>query len=395
MSVSAIPIQGGAEQAFWAQVPADMINGQALVQVTNASHPDWSYAPDVNTPILIRDASSVDGESGLQIIAMDPSGMMVDIFVLYTSTNGYPQPAQTAIQEPAAYTADVTVIWRDEAGHPLNTLTETLNAGESRTYTADGYDGYVLISGNPSVTVTANADGTVYPAGVIEFIYAIPAPATSDVTLVWQDEAGNPFNVMSDTLTAGESRSYEAGELPGYILISGNPVVTVTANSDGTVSPSSTIVFVFAPAAPTTADVTVIWRDEAGNPFNVVTDTVAAGESRMYSALEMPGYELVSGNPSVTVNVNADGSVYPSNLIEFVYAAAAQAQFITADVTVIWRDEAGNPFSMVTDTLAAGENRTYDAMDIPGYALISGNLSVTVPFTKFQISETSALEGLC
>ena len=179
------------------------------------------------------------------------------------------------------------------------------------------------------------------------------------VTLQYLAEDGS--KIHEDTTSRGimgEEGVITAEKIPGYFLKEGQPSYNITYTDK-----AQTFKLVYTTTPPTGANVTVHYRDEAGNA--IADDVVLSGYlEREYSSEEkmFPDYVL-KDKPA-----NAKGyfSTIPQE-VTYVYTKKT-----VSNVTVHYRDENGQ--SIADDEVLSGKlDSSYEtkSKDIPNYVLVS------------------------
>ena len=225
--VTATPVEGSVEQAFWAQVPQEaMASGVSLL----LTHPGHSYAfqPADGEPLtgLMDAGDTMDSQLAVPIYAFEGE-QLADSYLLYVSTQ--PQPQTGTDLPPQPVQAQVMVIHRDEAGTVFAQETATISAGMPQTFYAGMFEGYELAS-DETVTVLVDDFGIATPA-MVEFVYR-RQPTRATVPVTHRDEYGNILEQNSFEVTENEPQTFSAGNYAGYELVS-DAQVTVSVDSNG------------------------------------------------------------------------------------------------------------------------------------------------------------------
>ncbi len=186
---------------------------------------------------------------------------------------------------------DVTVKYQDEAGNSIaSDSVLTGNVGEEYNATRLDIEEYrlVAVEGNERGTFTNEAQTVTYT-----YVKEQEPVAAADVTVKYQDEAGNP--IAPDSVLSGH-----VGDVyrTAAVWIEGYALVAVEGDERGTfTNEAQTVTYTYekeqAPVAA--ADVTVKYQDEAGNP--IAPDSVLSGhvgEDYHTAAVWIEGYTLVA-----------------------------------------------------------------------------------------------------
>lgn len=291
------------------------------------------------------------------------------------NTSGVASPAGVTFTyqaPPRAVTAQVTIYYKDQDGTELAQEISTFDQG-MHTVSANSAkvpQDYTL-TGNSSVSLTVNADGTATPASVT-FIYRAPVSATIPVT--YQDASGITLGTENLTLREGAGNiSADDSKVPqGYVLTSARDVA-VTVGADGTASPAGVT---FTYKAPVIATLAVAYQDNKGAALNSESKTLGEGTHTISADdSKVPAGYTLKGERSVLVAVAADGTLEPAS-VTFIYQAPVSIQ-----VPVLYQDEQGTELARDTLTARLGRNTaTANDSKVPsGYLLTSARIiEVTV-----------------
>ncbi len=261
--------------------------------------------------------------------------------------------------------ADVNVKYQDEDG---NTIAPDVvikgNVGDPYTSTEKTITGYTFkeIEGN-ATGIISNTVQTV------KYIYTKNPVVGADVTVRYQDEAGNtiaPNVVLSGNI--GEPYVTSQETIPGHTFkeVQGNAVGIFTNSLQA-------VTYIYTKDPILGENVIVKYQDENGNaiaPDDVLNGFI--GEPYVTSQKTIPGYTIkqVQGN---TVGI------FTSSLqtVTYIYA---KDPITGADVTVKYQDEEGSAIS--PDIVLSGsidESYSTSQETIPGYTFkeLQGNATGT------------------
>ena len=218
-----------------------------------------------------------------------------------------------------------------------------------------------------------------------------PEPVTGSVDVVYVNQAdGAELARETRSLTQGDnSIQANSGKVPqGYTLV-GSDTQNVTLYADGTKSPE-TVTFTYAPPAPATGTVDVVYVSEAdGSELGRETRELTQGDNPIQanSGKVPQGYTLV-GSDTQNVTLYADGTKSPET-VTFTYAPPAPATG-TVDVVYVSQTD-GSELARETRPLAQGNNPIQaDSSKVPqGYTLVgSDTQSVTLNADGSKSPET-------
>lgn len=223
-----------------------------------------------------------------------------------------------AAVKPVVRQVEAPVVCYDENGAELQRSSVTVTMDMPAFVSAPEIPGYVS-SGDATVTLYLNSDGTLWPEAAV-FRY-IRAAAEANVSVLAVTEDGARLDAQTFRVTENAPLTFAAPEVPGYQVI-GDGVVTVTVDPFGQISPSDTVVFTYA-KLKASAMVTAVWRAADGQVLDTELREIKEGEQAVFTARTFDGYALVSPE-TVTATVTAAGAVVPE-VIEFVYQAQPAA----------------------------------------------------------------------
>ena len=316
---------------------------------------------------------------------MVPAGMELTSarsIVVYASSQGVTFPSTVIFTYRAAIKASIQVLYRDAANNPLFNETRQFAPG-THTITADDSrapSGYQL-QGNRSVQVTVYANGTVSQNQVI-FTYAMPVSA--QLTIEYRDTDGNTLHTETRALGQGTHPiTANDGRVGSGYTLQNARTVNVTVYQNGMLS-QDRVVFLYA--RPVSANVTVIYQDNANKEFfrhtltfSQGTSTVTANDGRAPS-----GYVLQSAR-NVQVNVSSAGVANPAQVV-FTYAPPAPP--VTVNVPVVYKDQDGAILHSTTVSVssAAPQKITADKSKAPSGYVLSGSSTVTVTVSSAGVA---------
>ncbi len=304
-------------------------------------------------------------------------------FAYISNTLVYYFPYQTPIPLGSQFT--VPVYYRTTQGQTLKTVFAPLRAGQN-LITADDTQvpGYRLISAR-SVYVTLGSNGQPVPSGVI-FTYEPGYLQPTTPPVMAATVPVNYRNVFNQVL-ATETRMLTPGahlvradlsKVPAGYYLSGATDAVVFVSTIGTAAPSS-VNFILSQSSaatpqPTSAVVSISYRDELGSVLYTTSQTVPPGYATITANDGfVPAGMTLTSSRNVMVFVSDQGISYPSGVI-FTYKRPSQA-----NVQVVYADAAGRPLYSETRTLSQGTHTVIaDDGKVPrGYVLQSAR-SVTV-----------------
>jgi len=304
-------------------------------------------------------------------------------FAYISNTLVYYFPYQTPIPLGSQYT--VPVYYRTTQGQTLRTVFAPLRAGQNIISADDSQvPGYRLISAR-SVYVTLGSNGLPVPSGVIftyepGYLQPTPPPVmAATVPVNYRNVFNQVLATETRTLTPGAHLvRADLSKVPAGYSLSGATDAVVVVSTSGTAAPSAVNFLLSQSSAatprPTSAVVSISYRDETGNVLHTASQTVPPGYATITAndSLVPAGMTLTSSR-SVMVFVSDQGVSYPSGVI-FTYKRPSQAS-----VQVVYADAAGRPLFSETRNLPQGTHIvTADDSKVPrGYVLQSAR-SVTV-----------------
>ncbi|XRJ97397.1 MucBP domain-containing protein [Latilactobacillus sakei] len=268
---------------------------------------------------------------------------------------------QTYIITVKKFGGNITAKYQDEAGNQL-IVPEIFKGDIGDAYQTEqkevpGYT-YKAVKGNPNGIFSDKAQTVTY-------IYTKDPVQAADVTVKYEDEAGNTIadNVrLSGNI--GDTYQTEQKEISGYTY------KVVKSNPNGIFSDKAqTVTYVYTKDPVQAADVTVKYEDEAGNTIaDNITLSGNIGDAYQTEQKEISGYtyKAVKGNPNGIFSDKAQ-------TVTYIYTKdPVQA----ADVTAKYEDEAGNTIAD-NITLSGNIGDTYQTMqkEVPGYTYkeVKGN----------------------
>lgn len=294
-----------------------------------------------------------------EIILEDGSYAFVTNSLVYF--NPYPNPIPLGSQ----YT--LPVYYRTATGQNIKTINVPVRVGQN-TITADDSQaqGYRLTS-TRSVYVSVDAGGRANPSGVIftyePLVQTTPRPY-ANVQVQYRDSQNQLVASETRTLVQGAQLvRADALKLPSGYYLSGNSDAVVVVSYDGTVSPS-VVNFVVARTVvqtpqPTSAVISISYRDETGKVLHTTSQTVSPGYTTITANDRLvPSGMTLTSTRDVTVFVSTQGVSFPSGVI-FTYKAPTQA-----NVQIVYQDQFGRnlysevrPYAQGTHTVTADDSR--------------------------------------
>ena len=279
----------------------------------------------------------------------------------------------------------VTAQYRTPQGQILRTVEVPVRPGQNIVTADDSLvPGYRLTS-TRSVYVFVDAAGKAVPNGVIfnyEPLYqqATPAPAVQAIVPVYYRNIYN--QVMSSEYRALPPGTHlvhaDVTRIPAGYTLTGASDAVVIVSYYGTAAPEA-VNFIISQSIvqtprPTSAEVTVSYRDEMGSVLYTEKRTLPPGYATITADdSRVPAGMSLTSSRSVVVYVSNQGFAYPSGIV-FTYKAPSQA-----NIQIIYRDSAGAilytqmmPLSQGTHTITADDGR------VPAGYVLQGARSVQV-----------------
>ncbi|WP_164506586.1 MucBP domain-containing protein [Lapidilactobacillus mulanensis] len=262
--------------------------------------------------------------------------------------------------------ADVTVHYQDDNGNTI-APDKILGGNIGDTYqtnrlTIPGYT-YKKVQGDVSGNFTGEAQTVTY-------IYTKDPVIGSNVTVHYQDEAGNQI-APNDTLTGFVGDDYHSTQLriAGYTfkeVENDNAIGKFTTEKQ-------TVTYIYTKNPVVGADVTVHYQDEAGNP--IAPDKILSGnigETYQSEKLVLPGYTFKEVQGNVTGAFTADAQT-----VKYIYT---KDPVVGGGVTVNYQDDKGQ--TIAPDKILSGnigEAYETEKLDISGYTFreVQGQTSGT------------------
>ena len=256
----------------------------------------------------------------------------------------------------AAAAADVTVNYQDEAGNKLadsETLTGLVGDDyQSKMKTIAGYTFKEIKDNNATGKFTDAAQTVTY-------VYTKDPVKGADVTVNYQDEAGNKIT-DSEILTGNVGATYASVQkaVAGYTF---KEVKDNNATGQFT-SAAQTVTYVYTKDPVQGADVTVNYQDEAGNKVadsEMLSGNI--GDSYTTKQKTVPGYTFKEVRQTRMAGIFTEAP----QTVTYVYT---KDPVVTSNVYAQYQDEAGHEIAK-TETFQGAIGTTYQTKQkaITGY----------------------------
>ncbi|MBW9090996.1 hypothetical protein JNB91_24605, partial [Rhizobium wenxiniae] len=342
-------------------------NPSPIVTVTS---PDTT-GPDAASDLNVNDTGTVltgRGEPGATVTITNEAGDTIG-----TGTVAQNGTFSIGLTPPQTDGGDLQVILTDAGGNPSDpTITPSpdLIGPDAPTGITVGTGGTTLTGqGEPGATVTVTNEagqvvgtGTVGPTGEISIPLNPAQTAGGDLTVVLEDESGNPSTPVTvtapDTLEPDQPGNLTVNTAGTILTGTGEIGTTVTVTNaagqpvgTGTVGPDGTFTIGLSPAQTDGGNLSVTLEDESGNvsdPGTVPTTDTTPPAAPGGLVVEEGGTTLTgTGEPGATVTVtNAAGQPVGTTTVEedgSFSVTLNPAQIDGGNLQVVQTDEGGNP----------------------------------------------------
>ncbi|AMM20172.1 hypothetical protein AX769_08325 [Frondihabitans sp. PAMC 28766] len=323
-----------------------------------------------------------------------------DVTIVYKDADGNPigDPKTVHTDANGGFTDTLVV----PAGTPAGdlTITGTDAAGDTATATAT-----VVIPASPTLTA---GPADVKPGGTVT-IDSAGWPPNSDVTVVYKDANGAPIGDPKTVHTDADGKftdtlTVPAGTVPGALSATGTNSAGATATDSVTVVPDPAITATPTPVKPggtltatstgwpADTDVTVVYKDAAGNPVGdphtvhtdadgAFTDTLAVPQGTPAGDLTITGMDAAGDTATTTATVAAPdvptlaagpASVKPGDTVTVNSGGWPP----NSDVTVVYKDANGAPIGDPKTVRTDGDGKFTDTLTVPD-GTVPGALTAT------------------
>lgn len=336
-SVQALPVDIGADRAYWATVDASAL-GKTLNVAAITADPAYSFylldewggqttAFTFQPEMDALDASYEYAHMLFYAVNGEQADMPVLLFV---STKALPEAERPF--EP--YPVQVRVNYVTEDGRTLDTQYAECWAGEITPVWASSVmtDGYVIV-GSETAEVSVDQNGNANPAE-ITFVYreiATPTPVPTEeptptpvaevaVPVMYCHKNGDILDEQEVFLAPGDHVvQANSSKVADYVLV-GDSAVYLTVYPDGTTNMGS-VVFYYDDPAPAEAYVSVYYYHENGTLLDMQEILLTEGPHVITASSDAVRSYEPAGPISVDVTVYPNGSAEPA-YVQFLYKDA-------------------------------------------------------------------------
>ncbi len=376
MQVQAMPVPWSQNQAFWAQVPADVPLDTLTVTPMHPNHAYTFQLGDDFGTVTWQDAGTeLLEDAGIMIRAYE-NDMLVDTYQLYVSTL-IAMPEEPPV---VPLTATVEVTWLSDDGMVNESSFETVTQGMPLTFAPREYPGYVCLNPDP-VTVDVGPDG-MPTQGRVEFRYQKEAAPNAEVAVRHVAQDGTVLFETVDSLAPGTQQTYGKMDFAGYTCLDETPI-TVTVDANG-VADRASVEFYYQVFIPN-AEVAIRHIAQDGTVLSETVDSLAPGTQQTYNKQDFAGYTCLEETP-ITVTVDANGTPDRAS-VEFYY----QVFIPNAEVAIRHIAQDGTVLSETVDSLAPGTQQTYNKQDFAGYTCLD-ETPITVTVDANGVADRASVE---
>ena len=275
-----------------------------------------------------------------------------------------------APQTPSSTVFSIPIVYRDEQGNVLRSLSQVVQPGYTTITANDSLvSAGMQLTSSRNIIVYTTSQGATFPSTVI---FTYKSPQSAGIQVIYRDTSSKVLfsetRLLSEgthTIIADDSR------VPvGYVL-QGSRNIQVTVYSNGTVSQNQVI---FTYARPVSASIQVLYRDTSNKILFSETRQLGEGiQTVTADDSHVPFGYVLQGKRNVQVTVYSNGSV-SQNQVVFTYA-----QPVYVAVSIEYRDTDGKTLFSEQRMLPQGTTTiSADDSRVPQGYILSSIRSVQV-----------------